>query len=182
MQLPESDVYSVSRQELLARMDVCMGGRVAEEMVFGADAVTTGASSDMQQATSIATEMVLRYGMCEEAIGLVYRSPEDYNSLSDEAKLKVDAQIRGLMDKSYARAKRLLQTHRGTLNTIAEALLQYETLTGAELNALIRGEPLSHRVANGAGGEAGRVIDQVPEVYSGKLGATTTVANGVDQQ
>lgn len=94
MQLPENDVYSVSRRELLARMDVCMGGRVAEELVFGADAVTTGASSDMQQATKIATEMVLRYGMCEEAIGLVYRSPEDYGSLSDEAKLKVDAQVR----------------------------------------------------------------------------------------
>lgn len=69
------------------------------------------------------------------------------------------------MDKSYARARALLQSHRTTLNVIAEALLQYETLTGAELAQLLRGEPLAHRIAGGAGGAAGSVIDHSPESY-----------------
>ena len=79
--------------------------------------------------------------------------------------LNAGPQIRGLMDKSYARARALLQSHRSTLNVIAEALLQYETLTGAELAQLLRGEPLAHRIAGGAGGAAGSVIDHTPESY-----------------
>ncbi len=96
-QLPDGDVVSINRQQLLARLDVCMGGRVAEEIIFGPDRVTTGASSDMQQATKIATDMILRYGM-SELIGLTYRSPEEYRDLSPDVKVKVDEEIKKVLD------------------------------------------------------------------------------------
>ena len=141
-QLPLDDMYSINRMQLLARMDVAMGGRVAEELIFGADRVTTGASSDMQQATKIATDMVLRYGMSSEQ-GLAFRSREDYAELSQDMKNKVDHEVKLILDASYQRAKGVLTKHRQELDNVANALLKYETLTGADLQVLLRGEPLS---------------------------------------
>ena len=151
LQLPERDQYSINRTQLLAKLDVAMGGRIAEELMFGPDNVTTGATSDMQQATRMASDMVLRYGMCEDSIGLVYRTAEDYGSLSEQAKLKVDAEVRRLLDQSYTRTRQLLDSNRAQLTSIADALMSYETLTGAELAQLMRGDPLTHRLAGTSG-------------------------------
>lgn len=97
VQLPDGDVTSVTRNELLARLDVCMGGRVAEEMIFGTFEVTTGASSDLTQATKIAKGMVLNYGMSDK-FGVMAYSQEDLDGLSAHSKVLIESEIKSLLD------------------------------------------------------------------------------------
>ena len=134
-QLPDDDQTSISRKQLLARLDVCMGGRVAEEMIFGHDEVTGGASSDIQQATRIANQMVTRFGMSEE-VGLVFHDLKEDN-MSPMTRKLIDDEIRKLCDASYQRAKAILNHKRKDLDRLAQALLERETLTGAEIKQLL---------------------------------------------
>ena len=114
---------------MLASLDVCMGGRVAEELVFGADEVTSGASSDIQKATQIAEQMVTRFGMdASGQVGIVHL-PRD-GKQSDETLKAIDDEIRRLLNESYSRAKRVLTSHRTELERLAAALLKHETLSG----------------------------------------------------
>jgi ATP-dependent metalloprotease len=140
-QLPDGDVNSVSRAELRARLDVCMGGKVAEELIFGSDAVTSGASSDLEHATRIARNMVLRYGMSDK-LGPVSFSPDDVPLLSSETRLLLDTEVRALLDLSYARAKANLKAHEKELHLLAAALLEHETLTGDECKLVVQGKKL----------------------------------------
>lgn len=142
-QLPDGDQTSISRKQLLARLDVCMGGRVAEEMTFGADEITGGASSDIQQATNLARVMVTKYGMSDE-IGLVFHDLRA-NDTSPTTRKLIDDEVKKLCDASYARARSILETHKGDLETLAKALLEHETLTGAEIKKILNGEKLSRK-------------------------------------
>lgn len=136
-QLPEKDQTSVSRKQMLARLNVCMGGRVAEELIFGENGVTSGASSDLQQATKLARAMVTKYGMSRE-VGLV---SHDYNdqgrSMSTETRLLIEQEVKFLLEQAYENAKSILTSHRKELDALASALLKDETLTGTQIKELL---------------------------------------------
>ncbi|POM57630.1 Cell division protease ftsH [Phytophthora palmivora] len=142
-QLPEGDQTSISRKQLLARLDVCMGGRVAEELTFGEDEITGGASSDIQQATNVARTMVTKYGMSED-VGLVFHDLRG-NDTSATTRKTIDDEVKKLCDASYKRAKDILVKKNADLEKLAQALLEYETLSGAEIDKILKGEPLDRK-------------------------------------
>ena len=146
MRLPERDNYSYHRDKMHANLSVSMGGRVAEEIIFGYDKVSSGASSDIQYATSLATNMVTKWGMSDKLGPLMYeQSQEGYLGMgqtvrtmagADTNKL-IDAEIKELVEGSHKRATELLTKHKDQLHLLAEALLEYETLTGEEIKQLL---------------------------------------------
>mmetsp|Transcript_9407 Transcript_9407/g.14097 ORF Transcript_9407/g.14097 Transcript_9407/m.14097 type:complete len:681 (+) Transcript_9407:25-2067(+) len=138
-QLPKGDQTSVSRKQLLAEIDVCMGGRAAEELIFGRDNVTTGASSDMRRATQIARAMVLKYGMSEK-VGVLDFEQLEGNKLSAQTCKLIDDEIKNLMDSSYKRVTDVLQREKPRLDKLADALIQYETLSGDEIKRVLDGK------------------------------------------
>ncbi|XP_023642593.1 ATP-dependent zinc metalloprotease FTSH 11, chloroplastic/mitochondrial [Capsella rubella] len=131
-QLPSNDETSVSKRQLLARLDVCMGGRVAEELIFGQDYITTGASSDLSQATELAQYMVSSCGM-SEAIGPVHIKERP----SSDMQSRIDAEVVKLLREAYERVKSLLKRHEKQLHTLANALLEYETLTAEDIKRIL---------------------------------------------
>lgn len=136
-QLPEKDETSHSRRQMLARLDVCMGGRVAEELVFGEGEVTSGASSDIVSATRLAREMVTKYGM-SKAVGVVAHNYEDDGkSMSTETRSLVENEVKQLLQNAYENAKRILVTHQRELHALAKALLEHETMTGVQIKGLL---------------------------------------------
>ena len=147
MQLPERDEVSQTREQLHAQMAIAMGGRVAEEIIFGDDKVTTGASSDIEQATKRARAMVMRAGLSKELGPILYgeneeevflgRSVARQQNMSEETARKVDAEIKRFVDMGYERAKKILKEKIEDLHKLAKALLVYETLTGTEIEDLI---------------------------------------------
>lgn len=136
-QLPETDVVSVSVEQMRAELDVCMGGRAAEELIFGPDGVTSGASSDLERATDVARRMVTTYGLSEK-IGPVVFSRDDKATISPETRVMIDNEVRQILEESKERAKALLLKHRGKLGRLAKTLLEKETLTGPEIKALLK--------------------------------------------
>jgi cell division protease FtsH len=147
MQLPERDELSQTREQLHAQLAIAMGGRVAEEIIFGDDKVTTGAASDIEQATKRARAMVMRAGLSKELGPVAYgeneeevflgRSVARQQNMSEETARKVDAEIRKIVDKGYERARKVLTEKIDDLHKLAKALLTYETLTGDEIENLI---------------------------------------------
>ena len=147
MQLPERDEVSQTREQLHAQMAIAMGGRVAEEIIFGDDKVTTGASSDIEQATKRARAMVMRAGLSKELGPILYgeneeevflgRSVARQQNMSEETARKVDSEIKRFVDMGYERAKKILNEKIDDLHKLAKALLVYETLTGNEIEDLI---------------------------------------------
>ncbi|XP_026505284.1 ATP-dependent zinc metalloprotease YME1L1 isoform X1 [Terrapene carolina triunguis] len=140
--LPENDRWSETRSQLLAQMDVSMGGRVAEELIFGSDHITTGASSDFDNATKIAKLMVTRFGMSEKLGVMTYA---DTGKLSPETQSAIEQEIRTLLKDSYERAKNILKTHAKEHKNLAEALLTYETLDAKEIQIVLEGKKLEVR-------------------------------------
>src|SRR5690348_1171611 len=150
--LPEKDRYGATRQALLGRLAVMFGGRVAEEMVFGPEKVTTGAGGDIQQATDLARQMVTRFGMSEKVgmMAVEARSAEvflgrDYGTrheVSEHTAKMVDEEVKRLLDQAYAKAREVLTDHRDVLDRVALALLERETLNGEEVNLLLAGKQL----------------------------------------
>ena len=140
--LQKGDQTGMTRKEMRAHIDVCMGGRVAEEIIFGRDEVTTGASSDFKQATNVAKQMVMLYGMSDR-LGPMNIDPEQLYSLSDELRHAIDDEVMRLTSESYARVRKLLTKKRGDLEKVAQGLLKYETLTGDELTDLVDGKTLA---------------------------------------
>ena len=151
MNLPERDKHGHSIKYLKARLAVCFGGRVAEELIFGKDNISTGAGggagSDINQATQLARAMVTKYGMSEELGPVEYgdnqeevflgRSVTQTQSVSEAVAQKIDKEIRKLVDEGYNKAKQILTDKIEDLHKIAKALLTYETLTGEEIENII---------------------------------------------
>ncbi len=147
MRLPERDSYSYHRDKMHANLSVSMGGRVAEELIFGHDKVSSGASSDIQYATSLARNMVTKWGMSDKLGPLQYEEQQEgylgmggsqRTMMSSETNKLIDSEIRLLVDSAHKRATDLLTEHRDQLELLAQALLEYETLTGEEIDQLIR--------------------------------------------
>ena len=147
MRLPERDSYSYHRDKMHANMAVAMGGRVAEEIIFGYDKVSSGASGDIQYATKLARDMVTQWGMSDKLGPLQYEEQQGETFLgysqsqrvhmSDETAKLIDKEIRGLVEQGYARAQEVLQTHEDQLHLLANAMLEYETLSGEEIKTLL---------------------------------------------
>ena len=151
MQLPEGDRYSMRYQQMTSRLTILMGGRVAEELTFGKDNITSGASSDIEQATRLAKMMVTRWGYSEE-LGLVaYGDNQDEvflgmsmgrtQAVSEETAKKIDSEVKRLVQGGYEEAKRILVERAKDLETLAKALLEYETLSGDEIIKVLQGIP-----------------------------------------
>ena len=148
-QLPEKDKYSYTRIQMLSRLAILMGGRVAEELKFGYDAVTSGASSDINAATNLARAMVTEWGMSDVLGPIRYsensnevflgRSVTQNQNMSEETARLVDAEIKRLVTEGYEEAKKILQTHKKDWEKLAKALMEYETLTGDEIKDVIKG-------------------------------------------
>lgn len=138
--IPEKERYHVTKSQLLAMMDTMMGGRAAEELVFGPDKITSGASSDLKQATSIATHMVKDWGMSER-VGLRTMTentkPFSGDMLGPATNELVDNEIKKILTESYERAKHILKTHAKEHKALAEALLKYETLDAEDIKAIM---------------------------------------------
>jgi len=147
MRLPERDQLSVTREKMYSDIAVAMGGRIAEELIFGHDKVTSGASSDIDMATKMAKNMVTRYGMSKELGPLAYgeneeevflgRSVTRQQNMSEETAKKVDSEVKKIVEAGYDRAKKVLTEKIDDLHKIAKALLVYETLTGDEIRDLM---------------------------------------------
>ncbi|XP_068200004.1 ATP-dependent zinc metalloprotease YME1L1-like isoform X2 [Antennarius striatus] len=139
--LPENDRWSETRSQLLAQMDVSMGGRVAEELIFGDDYITTGASSDFDGATKIARMMVTRFGMSDKLGVMTY---SDVTKQSPETQAAIEQEVRALLKDSYERAKNILKTYNKEHKTLADALLTHETLDAKEIKMVLEGKSLDH--------------------------------------
>jgi len=152
MQLPEGDKYSMNYTQMTSRLAVMMGGRVAEELIFGKDKVTSGAASDISAATRLARMMVTRWGYSEELGFVAYGDNNDEvflgmsvqrnQNVAEATAQKIDAEVKRLVDQGYKEAKRILTEKAEEHKRLSEALLEYETLTGEEIAAVIRGEKL----------------------------------------
>ena len=147
MRLPERDQLSVTREKMHADIAVAMGGRIAEEIIFGHDKVTSGASSDIDMVTKMAKNMVTKYGMSKELGTIAYgdneeevflgRSVTKQQNMSEETAKKVDAEVKRIVDKGYERARKVLNEKIDDLHKLAKALLVYETMSGDEIRDLI---------------------------------------------
>ncbi len=152
MRLPEGDRISLSRAKLKADLVVAMGGRIAEEMIFGHDKVTTGASGDIKMATDMARRMVTEWGMSDRLGPLRYSSNEEHvflghsvaqqKNLSEETAKVIDGEVKAIVEEAYDTCHKILTDHLGELHTLAQGLLEYETLSGDDIAALLRGEKL----------------------------------------
>ncbi len=147
--LPERDSLGMEREQMLQRISMALGGRIAEEVFM--NRMTTGASSDFENATHIARDMVTRYGMSDELGTMIYgdnegevflgRSITTHKNLSEATLQKVDAEIRRIIDEQYAVARRLIEENRDKVETMARALLEWETLDADQVNDIMAGRP-----------------------------------------
>jgi len=148
--LPERDRYGYSKLELESRLAMMFGGRVAEEIIFGAENVTTGASDDIRQATDMARRMVTEYGFSDKLGPLRYNDNEEEvflghsvtqrKNISDATTQLIDQEVRNFIDRARKLAEKILTDHRNDLEIIVQGLLEYETLSGEEVTALLRGD------------------------------------------
>ena len=149
MYLPEGDKYSINRVAIQSQLCSLYGGRVAEELIFGADKVTTGASNDIERATKMARNMATKWGLSDELGPITYGEDEDevflgrsvtqHKSISNETASKIDEVVRGILDRAYARSKELLTANLDKLHTMAELLLQYETIDAHQIDDIMAG-------------------------------------------
>ncbi len=157
MRLPEQDRVSLSREKLYADLCVAMGGRVAEEMIFGYDKVTTGASSDIQMATDMARKMVTEWGLSDKAGPLRYSSNQEevflghsvsqQQNMSEATANMIDAEVKQIVEGAYDRSKKLLKKYSKDLEALAQGLLEYETLSGDEIKDLLAGKKIERESA-----------------------------------
>jgi len=147
MYLPENDRYSYNKENIISRLCSLYGGRVAEELIFGADKVTTGASNDIERATKMARNMVTKWGLSDKLGPIAYSEDEDevflgrsvtqHKSVSDETARLIDEEVREILDRAYARSTELLTANLDKLHTMAEALLQYETIDAQQIEDIM---------------------------------------------
>jgi ATP-dependent metalloprotease len=143
--MPEIDKVSMSKQEYKAWIDIAMGGKVAEEIVYGDDQVSSGCSSDLSKATNIAYSMVTEFGMSDK-LGSIAFTDSMYKTLSTETKQKIEDEVRKFLDDGLDRARTLLKLKRNELDLLAKALIKYETLNKEEMEKIVRGEKLPDKL------------------------------------
>jgi cell division protease FtsH len=151
MQLPERDKLSMSYEQMTSRLAILFGGRVAEEIIFGKDKVTSGASSDISQATKLARAMVTKWGYSEELGVVEYGDNQEEvflgmsmgnrQNISEDTSRKIDAEVKRLTQAGFDEARRILTERLEDLHTLAKAMLEYETLTGVEITDVLKGIP-----------------------------------------
>ena len=156
--LPERDRFSMSMKQMKARLALCFGGRIAEQLIYGADELNTGASNDIQQATDMARSMVMEYGMSEKLGWLRYRDNQDEvflghsvarsQTVSEETARLIDSEIRRLIEEAELTARTVLTDNLDQLHRLASALLDYETLSGEESKRIIVGESIDRNGGN----------------------------------
>ncbi len=159
MRLPERDQYSYHRDKMYANLAVSMGGRVAEELIFGHSKVSSGASSDISYATDLARSMVTQWGMSDKLGPLKYADNQEEvflghsvtrtQNISEQTAQLIDGEVRAIVTHGYDRAKQLLSDHIDQLHLLAGALLEYETLTGDEIKKVIASEPIDRSTGTG---------------------------------
>jgi cell division protease FtsH len=169
MRLPETDRFSITRAKLHDDLIVAMGGRAAEELIFGYDKVTTGASSDIAQATSMARNMVIRWGLSDK-VGTVDYSPEESSKFyaaqkefSEDTARIIDEEVKRIIDEALNNAKAILKDKKDDLEKLAKTLLEYETLSGDEIKDILAGKEIRKLVAKtaAAGGSATGFIPSI---------------------
>lgn len=155
MYLPERDSVSYSRQKLESQLSSLYGGRLAEVLIFGEEKVTTGASNDIARATDIANKMVTQWGLSKKMGPLMYGEDNDQpflghsmgtsknNNIADETMLAIDAEVRDLIDRNYARAEKLLTENMDILHAMSDALMTYETIDADQVHELMERQPVS---------------------------------------
>jgi cell division protease FtsH len=151
MFLPEEDRYSHSKEHLESQISSLFGGRVAEELVYGKEMVTTGASNDIQRATNIARSMVTKWGLSERLGPLMYgeeeeevflgRSITQHKSVSDETAHMIDEEVHDFINRNYDRAKSLIEQNIDKLHVMAETLMKYETIDASQIDDIMEGKP-----------------------------------------
>jgi cell division protease FtsH len=187
MSLPEGDRYSKSKSKLLAELTMAMGGRAAEEIIFGPDKVSNGASGDIKMATDQARRMITEWGMSEKLGMISYgdngqevflgHSVTQHKNVSEETAREIDAEIKEIIGRAYAKAKRILTENVEELHRIARGLLEHETLSGDEIRTVLRGEPVIRKVVDEPAPESRRASvptagrPATPPPPSGGLGA-----------
>jgi cell division protease FtsH len=149
MFLPEGDKYSISKKQLESQLASLFGGRVAEELVFGTENVTTGASNDIERATGIARNMVTKWGLTEKLGPLTYAEEEDevflgrsvtqHKHVSDDTARLIDEETRSIVESAHAAARQLLKSHLQQLHLMADALMKYESIGGEQINQIMEG-------------------------------------------
>jgi cell division protease FtsH len=158
MSLPEGDRYSTSKAKLLQQLIMAMGGRAAEELVFGPDKVSNGASGDIKMATDTTRRMITEWGMSEKLGMISYgdngqevflgHSVTQNKNVSEATAREIDTEIKAVIDHAYAEAKRILTERRDDLEALAKGLLEYETLSGDEIQQVLRGEKIIRKVVD----------------------------------
>jgi cell division protease FtsH len=151
MYLPEEDRYSHSKRGLESRISSLFGGRVAEELIFGFEKVTTGASNDIQRATELARNMVTKWGLSERLGPLTYSEDEgevflghsvtQHKNVSDGTAHAIDEEIRAIIDRNYQRATGILKEHMDKLHAMADALMKFETIDAHQIDDIMAGKP-----------------------------------------
>jgi len=155
-QLPEGDQTSQSLKQMLAMMDVAMGGRIAEALIFGDMNVTSGASSDIQQASRVARAMVTKLGFSDEVGVVFYGGNSGEQDASGSTRARIDEEVKKILNASYERSTVLLKKHKKEHKLLAETLLEYETLTGEEVRDIIlKGKKPNRPIVNTQGGSRG---------------------------
>ncbi len=149
MYLPEGDKYSYNRTAIESMLCSLYGGRVAEELIFGNDKVTTGASNDIERATKMARNMATKWGLSDELGPIAYGEEEDevflgrsvtqHKNVSDDTARKIDEVVHGILDKAYARTKQILTENLDKLHVMAKTLLEYETIDVPQIDAIMEG-------------------------------------------
>jgi len=165
MMLPERDKYGHSKIELESKLAMSFGGRLAEELIFGPENVTTGAGGDIQQATAMARRMVTEFGMSDKLGRVRYNANEQEvflghsvtqtQNVSEATSQMIDAEVRRLIEEAEAKARQVLTERMDDLHAIAKGLLEYETLSGDEVQTLLRGEKIVRDESGGAGPSSG---------------------------
>jgi cell division protease FtsH len=178
--LPERDRYSMSMKQMKARLALCFGGRIAEQLIYGKDELNTGASNDIQQATDMARSMVMEYGMSEKLGWLRYRDNQDEvflghsvsrsQTVSEETARLIDQEVRRIIEEAESAARAVLTDNLDELHRLAEALLEYETLTGEESKRAIKGEDIGREGQNTGRGVPAVTGSHIPKTKPRKPG------------
>ena len=181
MYLPEGDRYSMNRVAIESQLCSLYGGRVAEELIFGEDKVTTGASNDIERATKMARNMVTKWGLSDELGPITYaedeeevflgRSVSQTKHVSDETARKIDVVVRGILDRAYTRTTDILTENVDKLHAMAKLLLKYETIDAPQIDAIMEGREPPPPAGWSPGGPA---VEEPKTLHLGGVEAPST--------